>query len=72
MLSCCLNLSAYEQKGFSARKHFLKYTRRRETASLLLLCKQGNVFNLCSQEQLKKKNINEDISGLRSCCYSYS
>ena len=36
-------------------KTFLKHTRQRQIASLLLLCKQGNVFDLFFQEQLKKK-----------------
>ena len=49
---------------------FVKYTRQRQIAFLLLLCKQGNVFDLFFQEQSKKKNINEDKSDLLSCCYS--
>ena len=54
-------------------KAFLKHTCQRQIASLLLLCKQGNIFNLSFQEQVKKKkNINEDKSDLLSCCYSYS
>ena len=60
MFSCCLNSSAYEKWGFPVEtsisvtlKTFLKHAFQCQIASLLLLRKQGNVFCLCFQEQLR-------------------
>ena len=49
---------------------FLKHNCQHQIGSLLLLCKQGNVFDLFFQEHLKKKN--KDKSDLLSSCYHCS
>ena len=50
---------------------FKQFTCQHQIASLLFLRKQGYFFDLFFQEQLNKKNINEDKFDLLSCCYSY-
>ena len=80
MFSCCLNSSAYEKWGFPAQtfkfltlKTFLKYTCHRQIAFLLLLCKQGNVFNLFFYGTIEEEKTLIEINLICfSSSYSYS